>query len=136
MKNLIFLTLLLLSCNGPNQKYERIAHNIDGDPCKNYIVTDYENFEIALCIEKQVHFISPIGDFRKYEDRFYKNAAPIYIRDSSNFEILKDEKFMNQIFKGLKPNWKVFEFQLDDSVMEIEFINDSFDFFKLQYKIK
>lgn len=139
MKNLIFVALVLLSCNGPNQKYALKAKDVDGDPCKNYIVSDYENFEIARCVEKQVNFISPIGDFRKYQNRFYKNAALIYIRDSSNFEILKNEKFMSKIFEGLKPNWNVFKFHLNDSIMEIEFFNDSCDpneYFTMKYKIK
>jgi hypothetical protein len=139
LNNLIFLTLLLLSCNGPNQKYALKAKDVDGDPCKNYIVSDYENFEIARCVEKQVYFISPIGDFRKYEDRFYQNAALIYIRDTSNFEILKNEKFMIKIFEGLNPNWKIMQIQLNDSRMEIDFFNDSIrpiDYFTKSYKIK
>jgi hypothetical protein len=75
----------------------------------------------------------------KFQDLFFKKAALIYVRDESNFEILKNKKIMNQIFEGFKPNWTIFKFYLNDSTMEIEFFNDSFrptDYFTVKYKIK
>lgn len=139
MKNLIFLTLVLLSCNGPNQKYYKISEGLDGPPCQNYKVTDYTNFEIAFCVEKQVYLISPIRDFKKYEKFFYQNAGVIYIKDESSFEILRDKESMYQIFEKLKPYWKISNIQLSDSTMEMELFNDSclpYEFFEMKYKIK
>jgi hypothetical protein len=139
MKKIILLALVLVSCDFNTQKYAEKAKNVDGDPCKNYILSDYSNFEIAVCVEKNVHFISPIRDFLKYQNLFYQNAALIYIRDEANFKILENTKLMNNIFQGLKPNWKIMQIQLNDSTMEIDFFNDSFrpiDYFTKKYNIK
>ena len=136
MRGLILLALLFSSCDNRTEKYFIRSEGLDGNRCEKFELSYYSNFEIAQCVECKLHFISPIKDYHKYEKYFSKSVALIYIREESDFNVLKNNVFMDKIFKHWNPNWKILSIQLNDSKILFETIGNDNDFKDFKYKIK
>lgn len=136
MRGLILLALLFSSCDNRAEKYYIVSEGLDGPRCRNFLFTDYTNFEIAQCVESGLHFITPKGQFIKYEKYFLDRVALIYIREESDFTILENNVFMTKIFEHWDPNWKISSIQLNDSIMLFKSVNKELDYKDFKYKIK
>lgn len=136
MRGLILLALLFPSCDNRTEKYYIRSEGLDGPRCKNFLFTDYTNFEIAQCVESKLYFLSPIRDLKKYESFFHRGVALIYIEDFSNFEILKNKDFMLQILENWNSENEILSIQLDDSLIVFHSMDNLYDFKDFKYKIK
>ncbi len=136
MRVIVLLLFILLSCERRTQKYIERSNELDGPRCKNFVLSDYNSFEIAQCIESKLYFLTPIRDFKKYEFFFHRGVALIYVEDFSNFEILKNEDFMFHILENWNSENEILSIQLDDSLMVFHSMDNFYDFKDFKYKIK